>query len=56
MEWQGLPVLVSLRQGESGAWWSQKRLPKRKVQHGTTEEGGWLYTHQNPGAKMEILG
>jgi len=33
-----------LRQSESGAWRSRKRLPKRELQLGGSKDGGWVYT------------
>ena len=32
-----------------------KTDPKAKTATRAEEEGAWLYTHQNPGAEMEIL-
>jgi len=50
METQGLPVLVSLRQGESGAWWSRRRLPEEEMQLAGSKDGGCVYTELGPGS------
>jgi len=39
----GFAVFGFLRQGESGAGRSRKRLPKRKLQLGGSKHGGWVY-------------
>ena len=51
MERQGLRFLVSLGQGESGAWRSRRRLPEGKMQLAGSEDGGWPYTKQERGVQ-----
>jgi hypothetical protein len=56
----GFPGFGFFRQGESGAWWSRKRLREEKMQlamqFAGSKEGGWVYTGEDPRLRNENSG
>lgn len=52
LERQSLRVLICLRQGESGAWWSRRWLPEGKTQLAESNVDSGMYTKPDSGVQI----